>query len=483
MSSIVASIAFANLLINCFDKAKGEVGIELDKWKNKKEALKLHRSIASYRMVKTIWDPEHAVDLRKFYCPPSISTTGNKRKIVNTINDLPPQKNVVIQGIAGQGKTILIRHLCSVELELAHRIPIFIELRKITKVKNLDSRIEESFTELGLKYHKRAFEALYADGKLCLLLDGFDEVDEAVKAELIWEIESLSKKFPQLRIIITARPESEICSSSFFDIVHLSGLKDDEHERVIQKLLGDDPLCEHLLQSIKTHKNGVNRLLTTPLLVTLLTITYKTFEKIPDQLSEFYDSIFNTLVWRHDKLKPGYRRPRKSSMSDSDFRKVFESFCFYIKEYSKASYNEKTVRVAAEKAIKTTGVEVKPDIFIADLVSITCLLVRDSAEYRFIHRSIQEFFAASYISERPSKTVEGFFSQLKTKGSSGFLVAERQGQKRSEIEFTAKEEDASAIIGEASEAASGRFQGLDARVEALGDGVGDGVIEVVEQTA
>ena len=56
-------------------------------------------------------------------------------------------------------------------------------------------------------------------------------------------------------------------------------------------------------------------------------------------------------------------------------------------------------------------------------------------------------------------------------------------QMRSEIEFTAKEEDACAIIGEAPEAAGGGFQRLDTRVEALGDGAGDGVIEGVEQTA
>jgi hypothetical protein len=54
---------------------------------------------------------------------------------------------------------------------------------------------------------------------------------------------------------------------------------------------------------------------------------------------------------------------------------------------------------------------------------------------------------------------------------------------RSKIEFAAKEEDASAVIGKASEAASGGFQGLDTRVEALGDGVGDGMVEVVDQTA
>lgn len=52
-----------------------------------------------------------------------------------------------------------------------------------------------------------------------------------------------------------------------------------------------------------------------------------------------------------------------------------------------------------------------------------------------------------------------------------------------EVEFAAEEEDSGAVVFEAAEAACVGFDGLDFGVEALGEGVGDAVLEVGEQTA
>ncbi len=276
------------------------------------------------------------------------------------------------------------------------------------------AHIAKCFTDFDLDYDEEAFCFLYGRGKLCLLLDGFDEVDDACKASLIWDLESLSRRFPLLKIIVTARPESDICNSASFEVVRLAELRGSDYAQVIRNLLpNNDPLGDELLRAIKQHKNNIARLLTTPLLVTLLTITYKAHEKLPDQLSEFYDSVFTTLIWQHDKLKPGFRRPRKSGItSDSDFRRIFEALSFYIKRVSKTSYDEEVIQECATKAIAIAKMDTKPDLFLADVVAITCLIVRDSTEYRFIHRSIQEFFAACYIAKRPEKSSIALYDYL-----------------------------------------------------------------------
>ncbi len=50
-----------------------------------------------------------------------------------------------------------------------------------------------------------------------------------------------------------------------------------------------------------------------------------------------------------------------------------------------------------------------------------------------------------------------------------------------DVEFAAEEEDPGAIVGEAAETTGIGLEGLDLRVEAFGEGVGDGMLEVGEQ--
>ena len=63
-------------------------------------------------------------------------------------------------------------------------------------------------------------------------------------------------------------------------------------------------------------------------------------------------------------------------------------------------------------------------------------------------------------------------------GSSWNLVADSVG---GELEFSAVEEDAGAVVVEDAEAAGGRFERLDFAVEAFADGVGDRLPEVAQQ--
>ncbi len=61
-------------------------------------------------------------------------------------------------------------------------------------------------------------------------------------------------------------------------------------------------------------------------------------------------------------------------------------------------------------------------------------------------------------------------------GSSRNRVGGVVGKLRRPIEFTAEESDPGAIVGEAAEAAGIGLDDLDLRVEALGEGVGDGML-------
>ncbi|TOB74529.1 hypothetical protein CGJ99_23330, partial [Vibrio parahaemolyticus] len=62
--------------------------------------------------------------------------------------------------------------------------------------------------------------------------------------------------------------------------------------------------------------NFLSEVTVSPLLLTLFAITYNSRQFKPDSLSEFYSLIFPTMLYRHDRMKVGFERERKSNLTD-----------------------------------------------------------------------------------------------------------------------------------------------------------------------
>jgi hypothetical protein len=150
-------------------------------------------------------------------------------------------------------------------------------------------------------------------------------------------------------------------------------------------------------------------------MATLLILQYKSFKKLPDSLSEFYDTLFLALLQRHDGTKPGFRRQRRCPLDDTQYRHVFETICILAKKSNQQIYNQKTIYKITEEAIKNCNVEANPADFIEDIIKITCLILREGVEYRFIHKTVQEYYTASYIQRKPESWRETLYSRIKIK--------------------------------------------------------------------
>lgn len=322
--------------------------------------------------------------------------------------------NLLVEGIAGQGKSIFLRYLCGVEMVRGDYIPIFLELRRVPHNGNLLETILATISEFGLKITGDQFGDLAGSGRILLLLDGFDEVDEADKTDVVNQIEHLIRANDRLRVIVSSRPRSGLESSPLFRLISLSDLEGNEYQTVIYRLLDESAssTAEALIKQVRSHGAGVKELLKTPLLVTLLVINYKSFQEVPAQLSDFYDSLFELLLQRHDGTKPGYRRRRLTSLNDVQYRRVFEALCYLLKKHAKVLLNAKLIYDATTEALKVAGVQCDAEHYVTDIVKITCLLVKDGEEYRFIHKSVQEYYAACFIKSRPNVVAEKIYARL-----------------------------------------------------------------------
>jgi hypothetical protein len=394
-----------------YDYVKSRAKMQLKRWNSDRNIAKAYSKLASVRKVKTLWQVDKAVDLNSFYCPSRVEI-GKERERIDRLDEFGIPENILIEGIAGQGKSIFLRYLSAVEAACSNKVPVFIELRRIESGESVRSHIVNFLSDLRVDSADEVFDFLVQSGRIVLFLDAFDELDDDVSLSVLKELEHFSSTYDSLKIVVTSRPDSDLKMSRFFRVVKLSDLRRDEYELVIRKLLEYGELAEQLIARVKGAGNDIAGVLSTPLLVTLLVLIYKSYQEIPSQMSEFYDSLFQLLLQRHDGAKPGFRRRRRCKMNDVEYRKTFEAFCFRSKQLKSNAMRSEEIYDCAENAFLDVGIAEDPADFIKDIVKITCLLLEEGGQYRFIHKSVQEFYAACFLRRKPDKIVRDLYRKL-----------------------------------------------------------------------
>lgn len=406
--------ALENVTDDIYELGKDQFSKTLKHWKTKGNISTLYKKITNIRRVKTIWQVEKEVDLMNFYYPSKIKVS-EKRKTIDDISNFDYEGNILIEGTIGQGKSIFFRYLTSQEMFKGNAIPVFVELRRVKTTETLVEHLLEEIRSLGLEIDEETFLFLAKHGKVILFLDAFDEVREGKRIQLITEIERLSKRYEQLRILISSRPNSGIEASPFFRVFYLSPLQGNEYEEVITKMAHDDKTAFNIIRGIKSGKARIRQLLTTPLMVALLMLRYRVEQSIPENAMAFYGDLFNILLLRHDKTKAGYVRARKSRVGDVALLQIFNGICFLTRKADHGAFMLNELQDYTKKAISIAGQKCSPDKVITDIIEITCLIVEEGGECKFIHKSVQEYHAACFIKEQPDELANKFYKAMADK--------------------------------------------------------------------
>jgi hypothetical protein len=398
-------------LEDIYDLGKSKFSKKLAKWNADKNIKILYKKIASIQNVKTIWQIDKEVNLKYFYYPSKLIIDGARQTISN-INKLPCETNVVIRGTVGQGKSIFLRYLCSQELRLGTSIPVFFELRKIQKDKSLKQLISIVLDSWGFEINDDLFDFYANSGKFIFILDGFDEIDPSLVLNVINELELFSEKYSSLKIIISSRPDSGIEKSAYFRVYDLAPLGVDDHQGILQKLIKNDEQEEIILKALRQSRTQIRELLTTPLMMTLLVLVYKAEQKIPEQFSDFYENLFQTMLLRHDKSKPGFVRAKNCQINERKLQELFEAFCFLASKESLTTINSDHIYTLAKNAIENTKIDCDTSNFIKDISKIACMIIEEGLEFHFIHKSVREYHAANFIKRRPDEFSIKFYEAM-----------------------------------------------------------------------
>lgn len=182
---------------------------------------------------------------------------------------------------------------------------------------------------------------------------------------------------------------------------------------LVQKLEYDEEIKERFYKALdeslyEKHTSFASN----PLLLNIMLLTFENYAEIPEKLHVFYGNAFETLFFKHDATKTGYKREIKSKISYDEFKKIFGQFCFttYIKEEFEF---EESLLIERLRGFSN----ITPEDYIYDLTNAICVLYKDGLKYRFTHRSFQEYFAALYIKDLNDDKFKKVFNALLEKNT------------------------------------------------------------------
>lgn len=358
-------------------------------------------------MAKTILYGQTPKHLYSFFECMSIK---NRRNVVDTSdvnNILAIGHKIIITGTGGIGKSMLMRHCFLDAIKNTQLIPVLIELRGLNEYSLEDISIEKfiykTLNIFGFKLEEEYFKYSLETGCYLFLFDGYDEVKNALSTKVTQEIMDFSNKYSENYVIVSSRPLEEFVGWSDFNEYSSVRLTKEQALSLISKLDYNEELKEKFYKKLDEELyDKYESFASNPLLLTIMLMTFEGRISIPDSKTDFYEQAFSTLFHRHDARKKGcYKREILSGLSYEDFKKVFSYFCFRSFFKDQYEFTEKTALENIAKAKEKTFSfgEFNDSDYLNDMVKAVCVLVHEGLNYRFSHRSFQEYFAAVYTTQ------------------------------------------------------------------------------------
>lgn len=362
----------------------------------------LHSQTEKYYFTNTFLHRSEKVVFNEIYFP----IKANYKQLTTDFSDIHSifenYKNITLIGSAGSGKTTLVKYIFLHSIELRGKIPIIIELRNLNDNKaSLQDLITEKIIKTRIKPSDGILNRALESGKFLFLFDGYDEIFSTRKKNIIEEIDSFVDAYSNNNYIITTRPGSGIEGFPRFYDFRVCELSDNDVVRFVKKLVEDPDRCSRITKIIEDPKNSdYNEYLRNPLLLSMFIMAFESHPEIPSRKSAFYRNVFDTLFSKHDGItKNSFPREKLTGLEREDFEKILNVFSFITFSNGVFGFTEEYLLDLINKLKKALNYSFNSSNLIKDLHTTISIFLLDGFEYKFPHRSMQEYFAARFLSE------------------------------------------------------------------------------------
>ncbi|MFG5863095.1 NACHT domain-containing protein [Metapseudomonas sp. CR1201] len=376
----------------------------------------LERSHERYSKTKTLLYRERPVSIKEFYVRTDLGIGGRVVEEREFLNRIKEDKRIIVSGTAGSGKSTFCKSTFIEIIESSIGVmPIFVELRQLNTDQNssLVDYIIKALAEIEPTFTRQQFEYALSVGKMLLIFDGFDEIDSGKREVYEREILGLSSKYNEIMIVISSRPDSRFSSWEEFYKYEILGLDKEKAKSLIGKLEYDRSVKRKFLAALDEslydkHKSFAS----TPLLLTMMLLTYEQIAEIPNKIHLFYEQAFLTLFNKHDSLKSLYKRKSFSGLPLDEFRRILSIFSALSYSEKKYFFYEEELLGFLRNAVRISDIKAYPEPFLNDLLDSVCIMQRDGVGFTFTHRSFQEYFTALFLVNFPNEKQFDIFDKI-----------------------------------------------------------------------
>jgi hypothetical protein len=354
------------------------------------------------KVIKTLLNPHRPAEFLSIYATQRLTlsngVTHDHYAMVDYIRSTA--KNLIITGSGGTGKSMFTRYLwLSMFVHSEGRIPLFIELRNINNItiSGINSFILSSINLGNASLDEDDFRKYLSNGDFVIILDGYDEVSSDKKDGVKRDIIYLTEHYPDLKIIVTSRPDGDFTSWPSFEVATVAPLQKNDLIQLIELAEFEEESKGKFIERIKRTEifHEHYSFLSNPLLASMMLLTFSHNFTIPERMHLFYEQAFDALYQRHDSYKPGgYKREFKTGISEDVLKRVLSYFCFQTYLREKLTFTREEVTQALTAAINAASARVDAAKLLSDLEVCVCFLILDGPEYTFSHRSFQEYFCS-----------------------------------------------------------------------------------------